>query len=295
MHTTTSLDSLFQQAVTIIGQGDTPAMKSLLDQHPQLVHQRLTTPGPWLRDKIGNALNDFFKDPWLLWFIAEDVIIHGQLPANIADITATIIQKAKAENVSTLQEQLDYTLRLVCWSVVARKCGVQLALIDLLIAEGATPSNPDEPLINGNIDAARRLFHHGATMTFAAAICLEQVDDIARLALSTDENDRLGALVLAALNGNTRAINLAINLGGFDINSPCRHIYSHATPLHHAVCSGSLDAVRAIAEAGANTTIKDTAWGATPLVWAEYFLHETKQKGEFREIAEYLKKLPVPE
>jgi hypothetical protein len=288
-----STDELFRRAVQIIDAGDKAAMQQLLDQHPQLVHERLTAPGAWLRDKIGGALDGFFKDPYLLWFVSEDAIINKRLPANITGITAVIIQKAKQEKVSSLQEQLDYTLRLVCWSGVAKEYNVQLPLIDLLIAEGATPSNPNEPLVNGNIDAARRLVEHGAPLTFAAAICFEQVEDIARLAASADENNRLEALVLAALNGNARAIRLMTSLGGFNINSPCRDIYSHATPLHHAVCSGSLDAVKAMVEGGADTTIKDTAWAGTPLGWAEHYIHETENKGEYKEIAEYLKTLPA--
>jgi hypothetical protein len=288
-----TLDELFHRAVQIIDAGDTKAMQQLLDEHPRLVQERLHSPGVWLRDKIGGALDGFFKEPYLLWFVAEDAVIHRRLPANITEITAVIIQKAKQEKVDSLQEQLDYTLRLVCWSTIAKEYGVQLSLIDLLIAEGATPGNPDEPLVNGNTEAARRLLDHGAPLTFAAAVCFEQVEDIARLAIATDENDRLGALVLAALNGNARAIRLVTSLGGFNINTPCRDIYSHATPLHHAVCSGSLEAVKAMVEAGADTTIKDTAWDGTPLGWAEHYVYETNNKREYREILEYLKALPA--
>ena len=40
----------------------------------------------------------------------------------------------------TLQEQLDTTLRLVCWSGVAARFGVQLEMIDALIDAGAAPA-----------------------------------------------------------------------------------------------------------------------------------------------------------
>jgi hypothetical protein len=38
------------------------------------------------------------------------------LPRNIAQITHTIIKAAEREKVQSLQEQVDYALRLVCWS-----------------------------------------------------------------------------------------------------------------------------------------------------------------------------------
>src|SRR5215470_11012458 len=109
-----TMDQLFQQAVTLIGAGDVPALDRLLTDHPELARERLTAPGPWLRDKIGNALDGFFKDPYLLWFVSEDVPVHGQLPKNIAQITRVILRSA--QGATALQEQLDSTLRLVCWS-----------------------------------------------------------------------------------------------------------------------------------------------------------------------------------
>jgi hypothetical protein len=59
-------DSLSRQAVALIGSGDVPALERLLTEHPQLAQERLTAPGPWLRDKIG-ALDGVLKHrvPWL--------------------------------------------------------------------------------------------------------------------------------------------------------------------------------------------------------------------------------------
>ena len=70
-------------------------------EHPQLVHDRLKAPGAWLRDKLGGALNGFFKKPYLLWFVAEDPVRNGKLPGNIAQVTRAI-----AEN---LAKWLDHT------------------------------------------------------------------------------------------------------------------------------------------------------------------------------------------
>ena len=137
-----SIDQLFQQAVALIGGGNVPALERLLTEHPELARERLAAPGPWLRDKIGGALDGFFKDPYLLWFVAEDVPVFGQLPKNIAEVTRVILRSARGS--PGWQEQLVSTLRLVCWSGVAQRCGVQLELIDALLDAGAPPhGGPD--------------------------------------------------------------------------------------------------------------------------------------------------------
>ena len=107
---------------------------------------------------VADALTSFFKDPYPLWFIAEDPVRNNRLPANISSIATIIIQKAISENALTLQEQLDYAIRLVAWSWVARECEVQLDLLDVLIDAGALNDGvSDDALVNGNFAAARHL------------------------------------------------------------------------------------------------------------------------------------------
>jgi hypothetical protein len=50
--------------------------------------------------------------------------------------------------------------------------------------------------------------------------------------------------------------------------------------------------VKVLVEAGASLTVKDQAWGATPLGWAEYYLREPQTKrsdNQYAEIADYLR------
>src|SRR5262249_55284492 len=162
--------------VALIGAGDVPALDRLLTEHPELSRERLTAPGPWLRDRIGGALDGFFKDPYLLWFVAEDVPVHEALPKNIAEVARAIIQSARG--APALQELLDTTLRLVCWSGVAQRCGVQIDLIDTLLDAGASPDGgPNNALVNGHVAAAGHLVARGAELTLASAVCLERWDD----------------------------------------------------------------------------------------------------------------------
>src|SRR5262245_10332524 len=98
------LDDLFHQAVDAIDAGDVATLERLLREQPALVRKRLTRPGKWLREQIGGPLRGFFKHPYLLWFVSEDAVRRGTLPANIVDITHAIIQAAKRERVESLQE-----------------------------------------------------------------------------------------------------------------------------------------------------------------------------------------------
>jgi len=287
-----NLDLLFRSAVAAIDAGDAATLERLLIEQPRLVRERLAEPGPWLRDKAGKALDDFFQRPYLLWFVAEDPVRAGKLPPNIAKLASLIIEAAKREKVEALQEQLDYALRLAAWSWIARECGVQLALIDVLLDAGASPAGtPEAALVNHNIDAAEHLLAMGAPLTLATAICLGRWEDAARLAPGADARQRQFALVLAALNGNAEALRRLIGLGA-DVNAPSEDLYPHGTPLHHAVGSGSLEAVEVLVNAGAHLTVRDTAWHGTPFGWAEYYAGEhwgSERALRYGEIAKYLR------
>jgi peptide-methionine (S)-S-oxide reductase len=286
------LDSLFREAVAHMDAGDVAALEAMLAAHPRLLSERLASPGAWLRDKAGNSVNGFFKKPYLLWFVAEDPVRNGKLPPNVADVTRAIIEAAKRARVRSLQKQLDYALRLVAWSWIARECNVQIGLIDALVDAGASPhGNPENALVNGNFAAAGHLVARGAKLTLATALCLERWDDVARLARTASRSDKRFSFVLAALNGKAQALAKMLQLGA-DVNARSRNLYSHGTPLHHAVCSGSLEAVKVLVEAGANLHQRDSAWTGTPLGWAEHYIEEKKvpeEKQRYSAIAAYLR------
>lgn len=296
------LDALFHEAVGAIDAGDVTKLEHHLATHPQLAHERLESPGGWLREKVGGALDGFFQKPYLLWFVAEDPVRNGKLPGNIAQITRAIIKVAERERVPSLQEQLDYALRLVCWSWIARECGVQIELIDVLVDasasldgrsvyEGRCGTHCDSAIFNGNFAAAEHLLERGAPLTLSTAVCLGRWADMERLAGTAILAEKQDAFVLAALNGKAEALERMLALG-VDPTTVSAQNYSHATALHHAVCSGSIDAVRVLVEAGADLTRRDTIYGGTPLGWAEYYEAEPKDSlrvKQFMEIAAYLR------
>ena len=287
-----SLDEHFREAVSAIDAGDVAKLELLVTANPALLRERLASPGPWLRDTAGGALDGFFQRPYLLWFVAEDPVRNGRLPANIAAVARTIIDGARREGVASLQEQLDYALTLVSWSWIAAQCGVQIELIDVLVDAGAVADgNPNNALVNGNFAAAEHLVKRGAQLTLAAALCLGRWDDVDRLVTTASDRQKQFSFVLSALNGKSEALRRMIR-AGVDLNAPSADLYAHGTPLHHAVYSGSLQAVAALVEAGADLAARDSAWGATPLGWAEHSLSEgqgDRPGKQYAEIAAYLR------
>jgi peptide-methionine (S)-S-oxide reductase len=286
------LDALFREAVAAIDAGDIPTLTRLLEDHPQLVRERLTAPGEWLRSQIGRALDGFFKDPYLLWFVTEDAVRTGQLSPNVGAVARTIIDAAKRAGVSHLQHQLDSTFHFAVCSPIGRDDGRQLELLDILVEAGAsTEGGPVQAFICYNEAAARHLIARGARLTLPAALCLGMWDEVAALAPRATPEEKQVALGLAALNGRAEALSMLLPLG-VDLDAFTSGFYSHATPLHHAVWSGSLAAVKVLVEAGAKLTTRDKAEDATPLGWAEYANTRPApqaQGKQFREIAAYLR------
>jgi ankyrin repeat protein len=265
-----TFDASFREAVAAIDAGDVPKLGGLLTAEPKLVRERLESPGDWLKAQIGDALEGFFQRPYLLWFIAEDPVRNGSLPANIADIARTIISEVKRAAADTLQEQLDYALHLVCWSWIAPQCGVQIDLIDVLLDAGASPVGaPDNAMVNGNRAAAEHLLARGAPLSLTVAVALGRWEEVLNLLQSASRRDRQTALVQAALHGNVEGLKAMLQ-ADVDVSKASPALYAHATPLHHAVWSGSLDAVKVLVDAGADLAAKDTEYEATPLGWAEY-------------------------
>jgi peptide-methionine (S)-S-oxide reductase len=286
------LDPQFRDAVHAIDAGDIVTLERLVTANPALVRERLASPGSWLRESVGGAVDGFFQRPYLLWFVAEDPVRNGKLPVNIAAVARALIDAARREGASTLQEQVDYALTLVSWSWIARQCGVQIDLIDVLVDAGAVADgNPSNALVNGNFAAAEHLVRRGAKLTLATALCLGQWDEADRLVTTASAAQKQFAFVLSALNGKADALRRMIR-AGVHLNAPTPDLYSHGTPLHHAVSSGSLEAVEVLVRAGADLGARDSLWSGTPLGWAEHGMSESQAGrggNEYAAIAAYLR------
>ena len=166
---------------------------------------------------------------------------------------------------------------------------MQIPLIDVLVDAGARlEGNPENALVNSNFTAAEHLVHRGAPLTLATALCLGRWDDAERLAPTATPRERQFALTLTALKGKAEAVRKLLALG-VDLNGVSPDLYSHATALHHAVSSGSVETVATLVDAGADLGVRDTAYDGTPLGWAEY----SQGKPEYDAIAAYLREKRV--
>lgn len=264
------LNPLFRQAVSAIDAGDAKGLERLLDDHPELMRERA---------ECGEG---YFRMPYLLWFAAENPIRTGRMPGNVIEVVRVMICAAKRRSVESLQDQLDYMLMLVSSGMVARECGAQLGLIDELAGAGADPSGALMPaLAHRELAAAERLLKYGAPLTLTAAVCTGRMEEMKRLGPGAGPDDKRTALAAAALYGDAEALAFVIGLGvSLNDYSP-EGFHPHATALHQAVNSGSLEAVQLLVESGADSHIKDTGFQSTPLGWADHM--------ERTEIAEYLR------
>lgn len=258
-------DPAFRRAVDLMDAGDVEGLKAHLHAHPNVVHERVVFEG-------GN----YFQNPSLLEFMAENPIRHGKLPANIVEI-ARLILDAGAKND---QLALDETLGLVCSGRVPRECGVQIALIDLLCDYGADPTRA-MPGAHGEFEAAEALLRRGARLDLPVAAALGRTEDAQRLLPGASAEDSHRALALSAQFGHTEIVRMLLDAG----EDPSRYnpagCHAHSTPLHQAALAGHEEAVRLLVERGVRLDLKDTMWQGTPEGWAQH-------AGKTR-IAEYLR------
>jgi hypothetical protein len=246
-------DETFRRAVNLLDSGDSEGLRSLLKQHPDLVHQHVTFEG-------GN----YFRHPTLLEFVAENPIRHRTLPGNIVEVTRVILE-AGAEQTSRNE-----TLMLVSTSLVPRECGVQIPLIDLLCDHGADPSSAlHAAAAHQEMAAVNELIRRGAPIDLPIAAALAQVDDVKRLLPTADDRQRHLAFALAVQFGQLEIVRMLLDAG----EDPNRYnpigAHSHSTPLHQAAFAGHEKVVRLLVERGARVDCKDILWQGTPADWAE--------------------------
>ena len=276
------MDVAFRNAVEAIDTGNIVALSKLVTENPGVLSKKLIA-----------SDEGYFKDPYLLYFVADNPIRNEKLPANIVAVTKFLINELKAKNVTSLQKQLDYTLGLISTGRIPRECGVQIELMDLLIDEGAAPGGGLDALAHGNVDAARHLIKRVGELVLATAVGLGMMEDIKRLLPIATEAEKLSALTVAAFYGKPEMISRLLSSGANPNGYPEGGFHSHATPLHQAVSSGSLEAVKLLVQAGADLIGADRAYNGTSLGWAMYMQTEEgenqEKKNNYAAIEAYLK------
>ena len=247
-------DPVFRRGVDLLDAGDIAALRAHLKEHPNLAHRRGVFEG-----------RNYFRNPTLLEFVAENPIRQGTMPANIVAITQVILA-AGAE-----RSAVNETLGLVCSGRVPRECGVQLELIDLLCDRGAeAESSVQTALVHGEFEAVHALMRRGARINLAIAAALGRTEVVAGLLAEGNHEDRHRAFALASQFGHLEIVRMLLDAG----EDPDRYnplgTHSHSTPLHQAALAGHDQIVRLLVERGARLDLKDILWQGTPADWAEH-------------------------
>jgi hypothetical protein len=247
-------DATFRRAVELLDAGDVVGLRGQLNQHPNLVHQHVVFEG-------GN----YFRNPTLLEFVAENPVRHGTLPANIVEVAKVILDAGPSQSAK------NEALMLVSTGSVPSECRVQLPLIDLLCDYGADPNSAvHAAALHGELEAAKAMIGRGARIDLPLAVALGRMEDARRLLAGASAGDRHLALTLAANFGHVEIVRLLLDAG----EDPNRYNpvggHSHTTPLHQAAGAGHDEVVRLLVERGARLDLKDVLWRATPADWARH-------------------------
>jgi hypothetical protein len=250
-------DAAFRHAVELLDAGDVAGLRAHLTRNLSLARQRVVFEG-------GN----YFHNPTLLEFVAENPVRHGTLPPNIVDVAGAII------DAGVEQAALNDALMLVATGLVPRQCGVQIPLIDLLCDRGADPNSAIEAAaLHKESQALNALVRFGAQITLPVAAAMDRIDEFQRLFPHGDKRDRHLALALASQCGHVEIVRLLLDAG----EDPNRYNpvggHSHATPLHQAAGGGFHELVRLLVDRGARVDLKDILWQATPAGWAQHAGH----------------------
>jgi hypothetical protein len=247
-------DALFRRAVDLLDAGDTAGLRAHLKQHPHVVRQHVVFEG-------GN----YFRNPTLLEFVAENPIRHGTLPGNIVEVTEVILE-AGAE-----RSALNEALGLICSGRVPRECHVQLPLIDLLCDHGADPNIAIETaVVHSEFEAVNALIRRGVQINLPVAAALGNTEAVRQLLPDAGYVQRHQAFALASQFGQVEIVRSLLDAG----EDPNRYnpvgFHSHSTPMHQAALAGHDKLVRLLVERSARVDLKDVLWQGTPADWAKY-------------------------
>jgi peptide-methionine (S)-S-oxide reductase len=256
-------DPSFRAAVAAIHAGDVAGLARLIDAEPRLLRERIVEPEVYR--KAGR--HQYFLDPKLFWFIANNPTLIERMPPNIIEIARVMIERGVD------QADLDYALDLTMTSRIAREQGHQRPLMRLLLGAGAQPKR--ESILSTaayhEIDALRALLDSGYPTSAPLAAALGDVSLLRDLIARADPDDVQTAFGLAVINGHLEAARIALDAGA-DVNAYLP-VHKHSTALHQAAVNDDPALIEFLISRGARLDQRDTLWDSTPLNWA---VHEGK-------------------
>ncbi len=257
--------SQFEAAADAIVSGDRAALENLLRETPDLVRTRSTREhrSTLLHYVSANGIEDF----------------RQRTPKNIVEIAEALLKAgADANAESDAYGGRSTPLGLTATSWHPENAGLQLPLMELLIAHGARIDAPDgggvvnSCLRNGRGFAAEFLASRGARLDLEGAAGVGRIEvvrsffaDDGTLKAPATQQQLQDGFAWACEFGRTNEVDFLLQKG-IDIRSISRH--NGQTGLHWAAYGGYTDIVRLLLDHGAPTGRKDEIHGGTPLGWA---------------------------
>jgi ankyrin repeat protein len=269
-----SADSKFEQAADAIVSGDIDALRWLLDESPELIRQRSSREhrSTLLHYVSANGVEDF----------------RQRTPPNIVEIARLLLDHGADVNVeSDAYAGRSMTLGLVATSVHPEVAGVQIELMELLLARAAMIERvPGEAvracLANGRPLAARFLAGRGAYLDFASAAGVGDLDRVKELVSIASQEELGKGFVWACAYGHNEVVTYLLDYGV----DPALGAGVGMTGLHLAAHEGHLDTVQLLLARVAPLEAKNV-YGGTVLgqtLWS--VIHHPMP--EHREIVETL-------
>lgn len=253
-------DPSFRAAVDAIHAGEVTTLQRLLDAEPRLLKDRIREPDCYRL----SGRSQYFLDPMLFWFIANNPILVEKMPASLPAVARAMIARGVA------QEDLDYTLGLVMTGSKARENGLQIPLVEVLIDAGARadPESMGGVLAHGETEVVEYLVSAGMEMTAPVAAALGRLDVLPGLLRVASQKQVDEALDLAVINDRIEAARLALQAGAIPDRFSSQH--RHSQPLHQAALHDNVAMLELLIAHGARLDVIDSLWGGTPLGWARH-------------------------
>jgi len=258
-------DPSFRAAVTAIHRGDAAGLARLIDAEPRLLRESIVEPECYR----AASRFQYFRDPRLFWFIANNPTLVERMPSNMAEIARTMIDR------SVDRADLDYALELVMTSSPAKEQGLQSPLVELLTAAGATPTGRAivMTLAHCELEPIRLLLAGGLEMTAPIAAALGRIDRLPELLARASTAVVQEAFGLAAINNRKEAVRMTLDHGA-DPNG-FMPVHRHCLAVHQAVLHDDVALMDLLTSRGARIDIPDKMWSSTPLGWA---IHQGKTR-----------------
>jgi ankyrin repeat protein len=273
--------AVFESAVDAVLGGDLDRLATLLRQHPDLVRARSTREhrSTLLHYVSANGVEDF----------------RQKTPKNIVEATKLLLAAGADVNAESAAYGGGSTaLGLTATSVHPERAGVQIALLETLLAHGAQIEKPGLTgngssavrgcLANGQGRAAQFFAQRGARMELDEAAGVGRLDDVkgffdghGALVPPATQAQLESGFMYAAGYGHLDTVRFMLEQGV----DPAVHNEHGQTALHWTTYGPHVEVARLLLARRASLVhARETAFGGTPLDWA---LHAwTQAAGEDR-------------